>query len=294
VTPYDKAGQVNHGAVPKYLDWLIESGCAGFFVGGSTGEGFLQNLAERISFAETVIGANAGRAPLVLHVGALNPLEAGQLAKFAGTAGYDAISSVAPFYYRYTVDEIADYYRMLADESGLPMIVYYIPATTGVVINNTVFAEKVLSIPGVVGVKYTDSDLFKLQTLAAAAQKDLIICGGWDEMALAFLNFGADCLIGSTYNFVPRHFAAIYEAFQAGDNRKAMALQKAFNIAFNSYFARCPRVSYPALLYAALKLRGTDAGSTRQIRRPLDRHALAAARELLARIDRPLGKKTKS
>ena len=131
LTPFDKEGKVNHNTLEKLVKFNVEKGVKGFYVCGSTGEAFLLSADERKAIMETVKAA-APDSTLIAHIGTLNQNDAIALGKHANKLGYDAVSSVAPFYYKFTFDEIKNYYFTLANESELPMLVYHIPTFSGV------------------------------------------------------------------------------------------------------------------------------------------------------------------
>jgi len=174
-TPFDRDGNINLKILPKQIEFLSNAGCSGFFVGGSSGEGALQSVRERKMFAEAVIEEVNHRLPVIIHVGAMNPEDSYELAGFSKKMGADAISSIVPYFYNYTVSEVVDYYRKLASAAELPLIVYYMPAIAN---HNSCledFINGILSIPEVIGIKYTDSDLYRLQIIQNITPKSIIV-----------------------------------------------------------------------------------------------------------------------
>ncbi len=275
-TPFTPSDKLNLEILPRHLQFLLDAGCTGFFVGGSTGEGFLQTAEERIRFAGAVMRALRGRAPVILHVGAMHPGDACRIAAAAGKLGVAAISSVMPFYYNYAMDEIAGYYRAIQAAAGLPMIIYYIPDSTNRTLTLDQFCKSLLTLPGVVGVKYTHSDLNQMQMLGALSPRPLTIFGGYDQMGLACLAMGAQALIGSTYNVIPDLFVAMYRAFQAGRLDEARALQ----LRINRFLHRLKQYGNRAY-YAALQARGIDIGWPRRPGREISRQEFREIAQLV-------------
>ncbi|STJ09084.1 N-acetylneuraminate lyase [Escherichia coli] len=101
--------------------------------GGSTGEAFVQSLSEREQVLEIVAEEAKGKIKLIAHVGCVSTAESQQLAASAKRYGFDAVSAVTPFYYPFSFEEHCDHYRAIIDSAdGLPMVVYNIPALSGV------------------------------------------------------------------------------------------------------------------------------------------------------------------
>lgn len=82
-TPYDQSQQIDMESLRKLIRFNIEQNIKGLYVGGSTGEAFLQNVAEREKILETVADESDGRLTLIAHVGGISTAESEVLAKAA-------------------------------------------------------------------------------------------------------------------------------------------------------------------------------------------------------------------
>ena len=109
------------------VEYLLDIGVDGFYLTGSTGEGFLMDETERKKVVEVVIDQVKDRVPVIVHVGAISTKISVELAKHAYEAGAAAVSSVPPFYYKFSFDEIYNYYKDISDATPLPLIIYSIP-----------------------------------------------------------------------------------------------------------------------------------------------------------------------
>lgn len=226
LTPFDKSNKVNEKELEKLVKFNLDMGVTGFYVGGSTAEAFLLSTQERKQIMDVVKSA-AHDAVLIAHIGSLNEQEATQLALHAKNMGYDAISSVAPFYYKFTFEEIKNYYFRLADATQLPMLVYHFPAFSGVNMGINEMGQ-FLKDDRFLGIKYTSNDFFTMEQCKSKFP-DKIVYNGFDEMFLAGLSMGADGGIGSTYNFMANKFVEIKRLFDEGKTESAQAIQKQAN-----------------------------------------------------------------
>ena len=227
LTPFDEAGRVNESSLRRLVDFNVKRGVNGFYVNGSTAEVFLLDDVERKLAYRTVAEECAGRVTLIAHVGAISTEKAIEFGLYAKSLGYDAISAVAPFYYKFGFDQIKDHYFAIQRAVGLPMVVYNFPGNSGV--NLTVDQiGQFLSDDGFIGVKHTSNDYFALQTFKAA-YPEKIVYNGYDEMFLCGLVMGADGGIGSTYNFMADKFIRMREKIAAGDIDGARAEQACAN-----------------------------------------------------------------
>ena len=226
LTPFDAAGAVNCDALRALVRFNLNKGVSGFYVCGSTSEAFLLTNEERKKILETVRDETAGKAAVIAHVGCIGQDMAVDLARHAKAVGADAVSSVPPFYYGFSFEEIRGYYCALADV-GLPVFIYNFTAAGGAKLTADNFTE-FLSDPRFLGVKHTSSDFFLLERLKAF-RPDAVIFNGYDEMFLSGLIAGADGGIGSTYNFMAEKYVAIERHFRAGEIEAAQAEQKRAN-----------------------------------------------------------------
>lgn len=226
LTPFDGQDRVNERQLEALVKHNLNMGVSGFYVGGSTAEAFLLSQQERMEILEIVRSA-APEATLIAHIGTIRETDAIELGVYARKLGYDLISSVTPFYYRFTFREIRDYYFRVADACGLPILVYHIPAFSGVSLGQQELRE-FLSDPRFAGIKYTSNDFFAMEQCKSCFP-DKIVYNGYDEMFLAGLSMGADGAIGSTYNFMADKFVKIYELFRENRLSEARQLQQEAN-----------------------------------------------------------------
>ena len=203
LTPFDKNNRVNVKELEKLVKFNLDMGVTGFYVGGSTAEAFLLSTDERKQIMDVVKSA-APNATLIAHIGSINEREATELALHAKNTGYDVISSVAPFYYKFTFDEIKNYYFRLADAAELPMLVYHFPAFSGV---NMGISEMgtFLNDDRFLGIKYTSNDFFTMEQCKSNFPEK-VVYNGFDEIIvvpwIAFRNI----LTASAHSFVVAQF----------------------------------------------------------------------------------------
>ena len=257
VTCFDENGNYDESRQRKVTSYLIDRGVSGLYLTGSTGEGFMMTPEERKKVVEDVIDENKGRLPIIVHVGAISTKHSVDLAKHAEKAGADAVSSVPPIYWKFSEDQIFNYYRDIAGAVNIPMVVYNI-ALAGVVGFN--FIKSLATIEGVQGIKYTPSTKFEILRIKEEIGKDFVVYSGTDEMAIAGLAFGADGLIGSFYNMIPEPFMDIYRAVHAGDLTTAREKQRIANAIIMFTLDR----GFQLGIKAGMRWMGVDAGWCRE------------------------------
>lgn len=227
ITPIDENGKLLRRATEEVIDYELRSPIMGFYINGATGEGPVLSEQTRMEMAEVAVERVHGRGAIINHIGAPDTVSALRLAKHAAEIGCDAISSVLPnFYFKYNTEQILDYYKRVADASGLPMVVY----ANGLMNQDPVeFMRQVMKIDGVIGVKYTIFDYYDLHRICMLNGGDINVLNGPDEMLICGLVMGADGGIGTTYNVMPDWFCELYAAYRTGDLERAREAQFRIN-----------------------------------------------------------------
>lgn len=256
LSPSDAKGRSDLKALEALVRYLLQKGVSGFYLTGSTGEGMQMDIGERNAVVECV--CSACRVPVIAHTGAISTRQAIRLSQAAQAAGADGISSVPPFYYPFSEREIIGYYTDLAASTDLPLFIYNIPATTGVDLSLAVFSE-LLSSPAVAGLKFTSTDMYKMERIAALPSRPIVFSGS-DEMSFYGLWAGAHALVGSSYNLLADTAVAMYAAFR----------KQNYDLARQNYCLACEllhvllQFPYPAALRKAIEWDGCAVGTPRK------------------------------
>ncbi len=226
LTPFDKEGKINKDALTKLIKHNINMGIDGFYACGTTAEAFLMSTDDRMQLLEYTKDA-AEDKKIIAHIGSLNEDDAIAMAKHAESIGCDAISSVAPFYYKFSFEDIKNYYYRIAESVNIPMLVYNFPMNTGVTMTMKEL-DQFFTSDRFFGLKHTSSDFFTMEQVKAN-YPDKIALNGFDEMFLAGLSMGADGGIGSTYNFMADKFVKIRQLFTENRIAEAQEIQHTVN-----------------------------------------------------------------
>jgi N-acetylneuraminate lyase len=224
VTPVEAGGALNARSFELLLTRLYEAGCHGMYVCGNTGEGMQLGLDVREQAIEVAVANTPAGRSVIAHIGAANTADAVRLARHAARSGVHGVSSLPPA----SADsfaEVRSYYQALAAASSVPVLVYYFPAYSSA-IRTVEEVFELCSIPGVIGLKFTDFDLYRLSLIQRAGYT---ILNGRDEVLAAGLLMGAHGGIGSFYNLAPDLFVSVYEHAAAGRWAEARAAQDRIN-----------------------------------------------------------------
>lgn len=200
LTPYDEQGRPNLAAVDQLVETFIGEKLGGIYLLGSTGQGVMLSAEERRAVAERTVRAARGRIPVMVHVGAVTTEEAVALAKHAAEIKADAVSSVGPIYFRCGTDAVFEHYSRIGAAAKLPFYVYHLSYVNTLSLRGAQYVERLLTIPNIAGMKYTELDLYQLGLIRAHAGDRLTLFSGADELICQAVLSGADGAIGTFYN----------------------------------------------------------------------------------------------
>lgn len=251
VTPIDEGGEFSGDVFERLLVSEYQAGVHGVYVCGNTGEGTLQTVLMRQKVAEAAVRCSPQGKTVIVHVGGACLPDAIQLARHAERIGASAISGLPPagsFNFR----ELHNFYQQLAGACSLPFLVYYLPELCGAIETLDQILE-LCEISNVVGLKFTDFDLYKLHQISQAGK---VIFNGKDQVLAAGLLMGANGGIGSIYNLIPQLFIEVYEYARSGRWEQARNVQDRINELIR-IILRFPIIS---AVKTMLKWRGFDCG----------------------------------
>ena len=279
-TPFDKDGKIMYEPLQRHVDFLVKQGIDGFYVNGSTGESFLMTPEERKKSIEAVIEANAGRAAVINHCGAIGTELSADLIRHCADLPVDAVSAVPPFYYKFSKEEIVGYYNDLANAAEKPFIVYNMPKFSGVVITPDIMSE-LRKNPKIQGLKYTYQDFAALRDIKAS-DPDLIVYNGFDEMCICGMAMGCDGAIGSTYNVLAPIILKLKKLCLENDFQSALTVQTILND-FITGLTRNGK-HFAISKYVISKLENIDYGTARKPFAPLTEEEIRLADELIEKL----------
>ncbi len=226
ISPLRSDGTVDEAAVGRLVEHVIDGGVRGLLALGSTGETASLDETARRSLLSNVVAAAAGRVPVICGVAQSHLAAARVELEAAARLGAAAALVTPPFYYLIDQATVLAFYRSLAKDSPLPILLYNIPQLTKVVAEPATVAT--LAREGTIaGVKDSSRD-FEYFEGVCIATRDLPrfrIFTGSDTMLLPSLAMGGAGTICGAANVASGWIVRIYEDFQRGDMAAARAGQ---------------------------------------------------------------------
>ncbi|SEQ93639.1 4-hydroxy-tetrahydrodipicolinate synthase [Amphritea atlantica] len=224
ITPFNQ-GNVDEAALRQLVNWQIDQGTQGLVPVGTTGESPTISEAEHKRIIEIVVEETAGRVPVIAGAGSNNPAEALVYAKTAEQAGADGILCVAGYYNRPSQAGLYEHFKLIHDQTNIPIIIYNIPPRTIVDVQPQTMAQ-LAALPRVSGVKDATMDLSRISRERSLIKRDFSYMSGEDITAVAYNAMGGRGCISVTSNVAPALCAAMQSACQNGDYQTALAIHE--------------------------------------------------------------------
>lgn len=226
VTPFDASGHIDWAAFDRLVERQIEAGITGLVPVGTTGEAATLEPDEAEALIARTVRLAAGRAYVLAGAGANDTRKAVRAAQRAEAAGVDGVLVVTPYYNRPTQEGLIAHFGAVAQAVGCEVMLYSVPARTGVAIAPETAAALAARHRNVVGIKEAGGDPARVTALRAACGPGFVVHSGDDGLALPFYALGAVGLTSVVSNYAPRPCVALYEAWTRGDTAQALALHE--------------------------------------------------------------------
>ncbi len=213
-TPFTADGQLDLGALRRLVGRQLLGGTSGLVIAGSTGEAAMLDDAEFEALLREAVKQVRGRVPVLAGCGQSGTARTVDCVRRAKACGVDAALVVTPPYVRPTQQGLIAHYVSVAEQGGLPVVLYNVPGRTAGDLYPETVAELV-QVNGIVGIKEAVPDAERMAALLPLRSADFAVLSGDDPTALRALRAGADGVISVASNVVPRAFAQLCGVYQS-------------------------------------------------------------------------------
>ena len=225
-TPFTAAGDIDFPAWERLLRTQLAAGTQAVVVAGSTGEAAALFDDEYDQLLRTAVELVGGRMPVLAGTGQSNTAKTVRCNRRAAALGADAALVVTPPYVRPTQAGLLAHYRAVADDGGLPVVLYNVPGRTGCDMVPETVGE--LSVhANIIGIKEARAEEDRMEALLPLRREDFAVLSGDDPTAMRAMLAGADGVISVASNVVPATFRRLCDRARAGDAAGAQALDDA-------------------------------------------------------------------
>lgn len=259
ITPFNNKGAVDFDALSRIIHYLIDSGIDFLVALGTTGESVTLTNEERNAVFSTFVSEVNGKVPLVMGLGGNNTQSLVSEFTHIDTKGFDAILSVTPYYNRPSQEGLYRHFMALDAVTKLPIIMYNVPARTGVNMTAATTLRLDKESNNIIGIKDASGDLSQGKAIIENSSDDFIVYSGDDETAIELTLLGGDGVISVAAGCFPITFSQGIQAALAGNTKEAEVISARLNPAVNLLFQE----GNPAGIKAVSKLKGLSDDSVR-------------------------------
>lgn len=278
VTPFHSDGNIDFKSYKKLINSLIANKVDYLVPMGTTGESVTLSKDEKQAIFDITIETVDGRVPIVAGIGGNNTREVCDYLNHFDKKGFTAILSVAPYYNKPNQEGLYQHYRMVAEHSPLPVILYNVPGRTG----SNMTAETTLRLANdfknIIAVKEASGNIDQMMYILKHKPKNFMLISGDDGITLPLIALGASGVISVVGNAWPKEYAQMTRYALAGEFEKARRLHYKLTDIINLLFAD----GSPGAIKAVLKMKGI-CGDT--VRLPLMPPNDAVIKKLKAAVD---------
>ena len=277
LTPMHEDESVNETELKRQIERMIAAGVHGIFCFGTNGEGYILSEAEKERILAITVETVAGRVPVYAGTGCVGTRATVRLSQIAQDLHADVLSIITPYFAAASQEELYEHYRTIAEKVSLPIVVYNIPARTGVnVAPDTV--RRLAEIDNIVGVKDSSGNFDNmLQYIEKTRGMDFSVLSGNDSLILWNLLAGGTGGIAGCANVYPETMVSIYNRFIAGDVEGSRAAQDSIRS-----FRSCFRYGNPnTIVKKAVGMLGYPVGACRAPFQSLSEAGVTALRQVL-------------
>ena len=237
VSPLDGDGQFDPAAMARITEHLLAGGVNGLFALGTTGEGPSLSYSHRYQIVERVCEVVAGRVPVLAGITDTCLSESLLLAQHAHASGASAVVAAAPFYFDVPQPALTDWFRRVADQSPLPVVLYNMPSCVGTILSLELVAE-LSEHPNVAGIKDSGGDLKYFQQLCVQFRRPGRFCVfmGPEELLADAVALGGDGGVCGGANLLPHVYTSLYAAASRRDSGEIRRLHAVIHDLFESVY----------------------------------------------------------
>jgi len=228
VTPMTPSGEIDAGSLRKLSAHLVKSGIHGVYPTGTNGEGILLSAEERREVAKTVVDEVSGRSVVVIQCTAATVEETLDHIRHAERIGADGAGVMTPFFFGLDHETLKKFYSqaLTAAGPGFFIYAYNIPSHTTNDLTPVLLKELAEKHPNLVGIKFSDSDLMRIQDYMRAVPRRIDVLIGCDSLVLPALTLGASGTVSGPAMVFPHLFVGLYNAFKNNDYEQARDFQR--------------------------------------------------------------------
>ena len=248
ITPFKNDLSIDFEALERLVEDQIANGIDYLVVLGTTGEYSTLNKQEKEQVIDCIVKTNSNRLPLVLGIGGNNTMAVVEQLKTTDLSAFQAVLSVSPYYNKPSQEGIFQHFKLVAEASPLPIILYNVPGRTSSNILPETIARIAKECGNVIGVKEAAGDIVQAMKLISLVPKDFSVISGDDMITLPMTLAGGAGVISVIGQGFPAEFSQMVKLGLEGNAKEAYQLHYRIAPSIDLIFAEGNPVGIKSLL----------------------------------------------
>ncbi|RAJ93967.1 4-hydroxy-tetrahydrodipicolinate synthase [Larkinella arboricola] len=223
LTPFTASDELDLPLFVKNLHAQLDAGVHGLIIAGSLGEVSTLTGSEKVALLESALETVNGRVPVIMNIAETTTREAVRGAREAEEKGADGLMLLPPMRYFADARETVEFFKAIAQETSLPIMIYNNPIDYKIMTTVTMF-EELAKLSNIQAVKESTRDLTNIARMRNAFGDRYRLLGGVDTLALESLSAGADGWVAGLVDAFPLETVTLYDLVKAGRMDEARSL----------------------------------------------------------------------
>ena len=224
VTPFNEENEINFGEFKRLINFQIDNNINAIVVCGTTGEASTLSCEEKEELIKYCVKVVNKRVPVIAGVGSNNTRLVIENEKYAEKVGADGLLVVTPYYNKTTQQGLIEHYKIISENTNLPIILYNVPNRTGIDIKPETYL-KLSKIKNIVATKEASGDISKILKIRSLCKDDLNVYSGNDDQIIPILSLGGLGVISVLSNIMPKYTSKMIEKYFEGEVGEALNMQ---------------------------------------------------------------------
>ncbi len=221
VTPFNADSSLNEEKLRELVRFHVDAGTDGLVPCATTSENPAYTWEEHFKIMETVVDEAAGRLNVVAGCGTNSTTKSIENIVKGRELGIDGAMVVTPYYNKPTQEGLYAHFMKLADEGGLPLMLYNVPGRTGVNMKPSTVA-RLAKHDNIVAVKEASGNVEQMSEIIHLCGSDISLLSGDDAITLPILSIGGKGVVSVVGNIVPKDVLSMIAAFEKGNMAEAL------------------------------------------------------------------------
>ena len=280
ITPFDSNQALDRDKMKHNLELWSQSDLDGLLVLGSNGEFPYISREEKVQLTEFVRKNWSSDRKLLAGTGCHSTAETIELTKEIAAKGVDAVLVLPSFYYKggMTDEVLYAHFQEVADQSPVPVLLYNMPANTGINLSSTL-VSRLSDHQNIVGIKDSSGNIVQISEIVRSSAADFGVLAGSAGFMLPSLAVGAAGVIAALGNIMPNQCCTLYKLFREKKFDEAKELQLEL---LEINFTVTAGMGVPALK-AAMDMLGFNGGHVRKPLQQLTEEKTAKLKDVIRR-----------